>query len=80
MAAGDYTITDHARSEYDGKDRRATVMIECGGTKITITVEQKGTTEEGEIPDDSDEPAVPARLLISEMKSYSKKNPRPIVQ
>ena len=74
-AAGDYTITITLGVNTTGKDRRATVMIECGGTKITITVEQKGTTEEGEIPDDSDEPAVPARLLISEMKSYSKKNP-----
>ena len=74
-AAGDYTITITLEVNTTGKDRRATVMIECGGTKITITVEQKGTTEEGEIPDDGDEPAVPARLLISEMKSYSKKNP-----
>lgn len=74
-AAGDYTITIALEVNTTGKDRRATVMIECGGTKITITVEQKGTTEEGEIPDDGDEPAVPARLLISEMKSYSKKNP-----
>lgn len=74
-AAGDYTITIALEVNTTGKDRRATVMIECGGTKITITVEQKGTTEEGEIPDDSDEPAVPARQLISEMKFYSKKNP-----
>lgn len=74
-AAGDYTITITLGVNTTGKDRRATVMIECGGTKITITVEQKGTTEEGEIPDDSDEPAVPARQLISEMKFYSKKNP-----
>lgn len=74
-AAGDYTITIALGVNTTGKDRRATVTIECDATKITITVEQKGTTEDGEIPDDGDEPVVPARLLISEMKSYSKKNP-----
>lgn len=74
-AADDYTITITLGVNTTGKDRRATVTIECGGTKITITVEQKGTTEEGEIPDDGDEPAVPVRQLISEMKGYSKKYP-----
>ncbi|MFR0894555.1 MAG: BACON domain-containing protein [Alistipes onderdonkii] len=41
-AAGDYTITITLGVNTTGKNRRATVMIECGGTKITITVEQKG--------------------------------------
>ena len=68
-AAGDYTITIGLGVNATGKDRRATVTIECGSTKITITVEQKGTTEEGEVPDeDDDDPAVPepsVRKLVS---------------
>lgn len=56
-AAGDYTITITLGVNTTGKNRRATVMIECGGTKITITVEQKGTTEEGEVPGEGDEPS-----------------------
>ena len=59
-AAGDYTITIGFGVNATGKDRRATITIECGSTKITITVEQKGTTEEGEVPDEGDEPVVPA--------------------
>lgn len=34
-----------------GKDRTATITIVCGGMTITITVEQKGTTEGGNTPD-----------------------------
>ncbi|WP_317342160.1 BACON domain-containing protein [Alistipes dispar] len=68
-AAGDYTITIGLGVNATGKDRRATITIECGSTKITITVEQKGTTEEGEVPDeDDDDPAVPepsVRKLVS---------------
>lgn len=63
-AAGDYTIRIELGVNTTGKDRRATVTIECGATKITITVEQKGTTEDG------DEPVVPVgRKLIASMKN-----------
>ena len=69
-AAGDYTITIGLGVNATGKDRRATITIECGSTKITITVEQKGTTEEGEVPDEGDEPVVPAgKKLISRMEN-----------
>ena len=70
-AAGDYTIRIELEVNTTGKDRRATVTIECGATKITITVEQKGTTEDGEVPDDGgDEPVVPVgRKLIASMKN-----------
>ena len=69
-AAGNYTITIRLRVNATGKNRRATVTIECGSTKITITVEQKGTTADGEVPDGGDEPVVPAgKKLISRMEN-----------
>ena len=75
-AAGDYTITIGLGVNATGKDRRATVTIECGSTKITITVEQKGTTEEGEVPDEGDEPVVPAGVqLVSEVYCYFNDSP-----
>ena len=75
-AAGDYTITITLGVNTTGKNRRATVMIECGGTKITITVEQKGTTEEGEVPGEGDEPVVPAGVqLVSEVYCYFNDSP-----
>ncbi len=48
-AAGDYTITVFTRKNYTGKDRKAYIKITCGST-LTITIEQKGTTESGDIP------------------------------
>ena len=75
-AAGDYTITIGLGVNATGKDRRATITIECGSTKITITVEQKGTTEEGEVPDEGDEPVVPAGVqLVSEVYCYFNDSP-----
>ena len=77
-AAGDYTISISLGVNTSGQDRKATVTIECGGTKITITVEQKGTTEEGEIPDDSDEPVKPEPTggkLVSRVHYYFQNSP-----
>ena len=37
-----------------GKDRKATIKIVCGDTTITITIEQKGTTQSGDKPGDPD--------------------------
>lgn len=74
-AAGDYTITISLGVNTSGADRKATVTIECGATKITITVEQKGTTEEGEIPDSGDEPGPAGKKLISELYFYFPQNP-----
>lgn len=69
-AAGDYTISISLGVNTSGQDRKAIITIECGGTRITITVEQKGTTEDGKVPDNGDEPVVPVgRKLIASMKN-----------
>ena len=75
-AAGDYTISISLGVNTSGRDRKATITIECGGTKITITVEQKGTTEDGKVPDDGDEPVVPTGAqLVSEVYHYFNNSP-----
>lgn len=64
-AAGDYTVTVTLGVNTSGADRRATITIECGATKVTITVEQKATTEAGDIPDEGVGPApgTPSKLI-----------------
>jgi uncharacterized protein (TIGR02145 family) len=51
-AAGRYTIIITLKPNYTGSDRSATVTISCNGTDITVSVSQKGTTEDGEVPED----------------------------
>lgn len=58
-AAGNYTIHISLGINTTGKDRKAVITIECGSSKITITVEQKATTEEGTVPDEGGDPVVP---------------------
>lgn len=58
-AAGNYTIHISLGINATGKDRKAVITIECGSSKITITVEQKATTEEGTVPDEGGAPVVP---------------------
>lgn len=72
-AAGSYTLRITLDVNTSGADRKATITIECGTTKITITVEQKATTEEGEIPDDGEEPVpgTPERLVSQIVYSYA---------
>lgn len=48
--AGDYTINIILAPNYTGENRKAEIKISCGGTVITITVEQKGVTENNEKP------------------------------
>ena len=48
--AGDHTLTLTLTENRTGKDRKAKIEIVCGGDAITVTVEQKGTTEAGEAP------------------------------
>lgn len=48
---GEYTLTMTIRENLTGQDRKAKIEIRCGADIITITVEQKGTTEDGEIPE-----------------------------
>ncbi len=45
--AGDYTITLTLKQNYTGLSRKAVIRILCGGTVITITVEQKAEKEDG---------------------------------
>ena len=66
--AGDYTITITLSENTTGTDRSATITIICGESTITITVSQKGTTEDGEIldepvePNDPDEPKIARKV------------------
>lgn len=48
--AGNYTINITLTPNYTGDNRKAEIKISCGGTTITITVEQKGLTESGNQP------------------------------
>jgi hypothetical protein len=50
--AGDYTITINLVKNLTGEDRTASITIICGETQITITVTQKGTKEDGTIPEE----------------------------
>lgn len=47
---GEYTLTLTLIENLTGKDRKAIIEIRCGNDVITITVEQKATTEAGETP------------------------------
>ncbi len=47
---GEYTLTLTLKENNTGQDRMAKIEIVCGSDVITITVEQKGTTEGGETP------------------------------
>lgn len=47
---GEYTLTLTLIENLTGKARKATIEIRCGNDVITITVEQKATTEAGETP------------------------------
>ncbi len=53
---GDISLTMTLSPNYTGTDRKAEIRIACGGTIITVTVEQKGTTESGKVPEDPDKP------------------------
>lgn len=69
---GDYTLTLTLTENLTGQDRKAQIEIVCGASRITITVEQKGTTEGG------DTPSVPQegdRLARMEYTSINSDNP-----
>lgn len=65
--AGEVTVKVTLSTNYTGKDRRAVIRIVCGSTTITITIEQKGLDEEGNIPD---EPIVTPDRKITRMYQY----------
>lgn len=48
--AGEHTLSLTLMENYTGTDRKAEIKIVSGGSTIIITVEQKATTKEGEIP------------------------------
>lgn len=66
--AGEVTVKVTLSTNYTGADRRATIRIVCGGTTITVIIEQKGLDEEGNIPDD--EPIVSPDRKITRMIQY----------
>lgn len=49
--AGEYSINIKLETNYTGETRKAEIKISCSGTIITISVEQKGTTKDGKIPE-----------------------------
>ncbi len=57
--AGNVSLTMTLSPNYTGQDRKAEICIECAGTTIKITIEQKGTTESGKVPEDPDKPEQP---------------------
>ena len=70
-AAGDYTIQVVLGVNATGEDRSATITITCGTTTITITVTQKGTTEDGKVPEEGTDPVVPVKTyphLVSKIE------------
>lgn len=69
---GEYTLTMTISENLTGQDRKAKIEIRCGADIITITVEQKGITEDGETP-----VPVPqgARLARMEFTGVSSSNP-----
>ncbi|WP_418697413.1 BACON domain-containing protein [Bacteroides sp.] len=52
--AGDYAISVSISANYTGADRVAYIRITCGASALTITVLQKATTEDGELPTEQD--------------------------
>ena len=48
--AGEVAIQVTLDLNHTGSDRRAEVKIICAGTMITVTIEQKGKTADGEVP------------------------------
>ncbi len=49
--AGDVSLTMTLLPNYTRTDRKAEIRIECAGTTLTITVEQKGTKQDGTMPE-----------------------------
>ena len=69
--AGNYTIQVVLGVNATGADRSATITITCGTTTITITVTQKGTTEDGKVPEEGTDPVAPVKTyphLVSKIE------------
>ena len=57
-AAGNYTIAISLEVNTTGANRTATITILCNGDEIKITVTQKGTTKDGDVPSENEEAQV----------------------
>lgn len=70
--AGTVTVKIFLSTNYTGADRKATIRIICGGSSITVTIEQKGQTEEGNTPIDPERPDQYKKLVskIEIAKTY----------
>lgn len=72
--AGEVTVSVTLGKNFTGVNRRAVIKIICGGTTITVIIEQKAETENGEIPDeqpDLPEPGPhPDARRIAEVRTY----------
>lgn len=55
--AGEYTVNIKLDPNYTGETRKAEIKISCSGYAIDINIEQKGTTQSGEIPEPRPEPS-----------------------
>jgi hypothetical protein len=49
--AGDYTVAISLEPNYTGEDRTAAIAIRWEGSEITASVMQKGTKEDGNVPE-----------------------------
>lgn len=72
--AGEVTVSVTLGKNFTGVNRRAVIKIICGGTTITVIIEQKAETENGEIPDEQPDlpepgPHPDARRIV-EVRTY----------
>lgn len=70
--AGEYTLNLTLKENYTGTNRKAEIKIVSGGSAISISVEQKATTKEGEILKPEPEPSG-AGILTNETAKESRK-------
>lgn len=63
--AGEVTIKVALKTNTTGKDRTATVHIISGSTTITVTISQKGLTEEGKVPEEVEPDPANVRQVAS---------------
>lgn len=69
---GTYTISIKIAKNDTGSDRKAEIKIVCGGTTITIVVEQKSVTSEEAGKDPGVDPEKPqAKKKVKSIKMYS---------
>ena len=66
--AGSYTISITLRPNTTSADRTAVITITCGGEKITITVTQKATKEDGTVPEEENPSTEDGSHLVSRIE------------